>query len=135
MIRWADGPGIVEFPGGRRIRGRGLRRPLPDGPEPGFGVYLLARDPGAFNWDHRWVRWPDFRTPASTDDAIAALAEAYDRSALELVELACGGASGGPGQRWRRSLCSQASHAPRQLRGSAIATTAARWRRRGNAAG
>src|SRR5918995_6200814 len=94
MIRWADGPGIVEFPGGRRIRGRGLRRPLPDGPEPGFGVYLLARDPGAFNWDHRWVRWPDFRTPASTDDAIAALAEAYERSALELVELACGGGGG-----------------------------------------
>jgi protein-tyrosine phosphatase len=97
MIGWADGPGIVEFPGGRRIRGRGLRRPSPDGPEPAFGVYLLARDPGAFNWDHRWVRWPDFRTPASTDDAIAALAEAYERSALELVELACAGGVGRTG--------------------------------------
>jgi protein-tyrosine phosphatase len=97
VIPWADGPGIVEFPGGRRIRGRGLRQPLPDGLEPEFGVYLLARDPGAFNWDHRWVRWPDFRTPTSTDDAIAALAEAYERSALERVELACGGGVGRTG--------------------------------------
>ena len=97
VIRWADGPGIVEFPGGRRIRGRGLRDPLPEGLEPEFGVYLLARDPGGFNWDHRWVRWPDFRLPTSTDDAMAALAEAYERSALERVELACGGGVGRTG--------------------------------------
>ena len=97
VVAWADGPDIVEFPGGRRIRGRGLRRPLPDGLEPEFGVYLLARDPGPFEWDHRWVRWPDFRTPTSTDDAIAALAEAYRRSASERVELACGGGVGRTG--------------------------------------
>ena len=27
------------------------------GPEPEFGVYLLAHDPGPFRWEHRWVRW------------------------------------------------------------------------------
>ena len=97
VIPWTEGPGIVEFPGGRRIRGRGLRHPLPEGLEPEFGVYLFARDPGVFDWDHRWVRWPDFRTPTSTDDAIAALAEAYERSALERVELACGGGVGRTG--------------------------------------
>lgn len=97
MILWADGPGIVEFPDGRAIRGRGLRHPLPDGPEPEFGVYLLRRDPGPFTWEHRWVRWPDLRAPTSTDAAIAALVEAYRRSASERVEIACGGGVGRTG--------------------------------------
>jgi protein-tyrosine phosphatase len=74
-----------------------LRRPLPDGPGPEFGVYLLGRDPGPFPWEHRWVRWPDFRTPASTSDAVAALREAYDRAATERVEIACGGGVGRTG--------------------------------------
>ncbi|MGE0512125.1 MAG: protein-tyrosine phosphatase family protein [Ilumatobacteraceae bacterium] len=89
--------GIVEFPDGRRIRGRGLRRPLPAGPEPHFGVYLVGRDPGPFGWDHRWVRWPDFRTPSSSDDAVAALAAAYTRAENERVEVACGGGIGRTG--------------------------------------
>jgi protein-tyrosine phosphatase len=97
VIPWADGPGIVEFPDGRRIRGRGLRQPLPDGQEPDFGVYLLARSPPPFEWQQRWVRWPDFRTPASTNEAISALQEAYERSAMERVEIACGGGVGRTG--------------------------------------
>ncbi len=97
VMPWADGSGIVEFPDGRKIRGRGLRHPLPDGPEPEFGIYLTRRDPGPFNWDYRWVRWPDFGAPTSTDDAIAALVEAYRRSASERVELACGGGVGRTG--------------------------------------
>jgi protein-tyrosine phosphatase len=43
------------------------------------------------------VRWPDFRTPASTDDAISALREAYERSATQRVEIACGGGVGRTG--------------------------------------
>jgi len=43
------------------------------------------------------MRWPDFRTPTSTDDAIAVLAKAYRRSASERVELACGGGVGRTG--------------------------------------
>jgi protein-tyrosine phosphatase len=97
VIPWADGPGIVEFPDGRRIRGRGLRQPQPDGQEPDFGVYLLARSPPPFEWQQRWVRWPDFRTPASTNEAISALQEAYERSAMERVEIACGGGVGRTG--------------------------------------
>jgi protein-tyrosine phosphatase len=97
VVPWPDGPGIVEFPDGRRIRGRGLRQPLPDNQQPAFAVYLLARDPGPFVWDHRWVRWPDFRTPASTHDAISALREAYGRAATERVEVACGGGVGRTG--------------------------------------
>jgi len=71
--------------------------PSPDGVEPEFSVYLLERIPGPFEWDHRWVRWPDFRTPTSTDDVIAVLAKAYRRSASERVELACGGGVGRTG--------------------------------------
>ena len=97
MVPWADGAGVVELPDGRRVRGRGLRRPLPGGQAPQFGVYLLGRDPGPFAWEHRWVRWPDFRTPASPDDALAALRDAYLRAATERVEMACGGGVGRTG--------------------------------------
>lgn len=95
--QWQDGPRIVEFPGGRRVRGRGLRRQSADGPDPEFGVYLLGRDPGPFDWAHRWVRWPDFGTPRSKGDAIAALVEAYRRAGSERVEVACGGGVGRTG--------------------------------------
>ena len=94
---WEDAAGVVELPDGRRLRGRGLRHPLAVGPEPELGVYLLGRDPGPFAWEHRWVRWPDFRTPASTPDATAAIREAYERSATERVEIACGGGVGRTG--------------------------------------
>jgi protein-tyrosine phosphatase len=91
---WDLGAGVVELPNGHRIRGRGLRHPLPSGPVPQFGVYLLGHDPGPFDWEHRWVRWPDFRTPASTPEALTALREAHERSSTERVEIACGGGVG-----------------------------------------
>jgi protein-tyrosine phosphatase len=96
-VTWADLPGVVELPDGCRVRGRGLRRPMPEGERPEFGCYLLGHDPGPFDWEHRWVRWPDFRTPASTDDALAALREAYERAATQRVEIACGGGVGRTG--------------------------------------
>ncbi|MGR7026000.1 protein-tyrosine phosphatase family protein [Geodermatophilus sp. URMC 62] len=98
MDPWDDGaPGVLVLPSGRRVRGRGLREPLPPGPLPGFGVYLLGRPPGDLGWEGRWVRWPDFRLPASPEDLRQALTEALDRSATERVELACGGGTGRTG--------------------------------------
>jgi Protein-tyrosine phosphatase len=97
MKEWPDGPGVVELPDGRRVRGRGLRRPPPAGPDPEFGLYLLGKDPGPLAWEHRWVRWPDFRTPASTPDARAALEDAHRRAADQRVEVACGGGVGRTG--------------------------------------
>jgi hypothetical protein len=94
---WPDGPGIVVLPDGRRVRARGLRHPAPAGPDPELGVYLLGQDPGPFAWPHRWVRWPDFRLPTSTADALDALAEAYDRAVDQRVEIACGGGVGRTG--------------------------------------
>lgn len=97
MDPWPLGAGVVELPDGRRIRGRGLRRPLPEGLAPQFGVYLVGRDPGAMLWPSRWVPWPDFRLPASTDGALDALREVHERAASERVELACGGGVGRTG--------------------------------------
>ncbi len=46
MSAWGAGaPGILSLPSGRLVRGRGLRRPLPDDTLPEFGVYLLNKRP------------------------------------------------------------------------------------------
>ncbi|WP_075015239.1 protein-tyrosine phosphatase family protein [Geodermatophilus obscurus] len=98
MGTWDDGgPGVVVLPSGRRVRGRGLRAPVPAGPLPSFGVYLLGRPPGALGWESRWVRWPDFRLPADPAALRAALTEVWERSAGERVEIACGGGTGRTG--------------------------------------
>ncbi|BAH54942.1 protein-tyrosine phosphatase family protein [Rhodococcus opacus] len=93
----AEAPGILHLPSGRLVRGRGLRRPLPDGPLPDFGVYLLGRTPPAVQWDSRWVRWPDFALPRDRRDARDALGEVWRRAASERVEVACGGGRGRTG--------------------------------------
>jgi protein-tyrosine phosphatase len=90
-------PGVLRLPSGRLIRGRALRRPLPDGRLPTFGVYLLGKEPPASPWESRWLRWPDFRLPADRSLARNALAEAWSRSTTERVELACGGGRGRTG--------------------------------------
>jgi hypothetical protein len=95
--QWPPGPGVVTFPDGRTIRGRGLRKDPPPGPDPEFGVYLLGRPRPIGPWPYRLVTWPDFRLPRSTAEARAALDEAYDRAATERVEVACGGGVGRTG--------------------------------------
>ena len=92
---WA--PGILRLPSGRLIRGRGLSQPLPDGPRPAFGVYLLGRRPPAVSWESRWLRWPDFRLPADETAVLARLTEAWQRAAAERVEIACAGGRGRTG--------------------------------------
>ena len=95
---WPEGtPGVVRLPSGRLVRGRGLRRPLPAGPLPGFAVHLVGRPPAAVPWPSLWVRWPDFRLPADPAALRSALVEALDRAATERVELACGGGRGRTG--------------------------------------
>ncbi|BCB86189.1 protein-tyrosine phosphatase family protein [Phytohabitans suffuscus] len=97
-MTWEAGaPGVVRLPSGRLIRGRGLRRPLPPGPKPTFGVYLLGKPPPAFDWESRWVRWPDLWLPSERDDARAALREAWERAPDERVEIACAGGRGRTG--------------------------------------
>jgi protein-tyrosine phosphatase len=97
MAQWEAGPGVITMPDGSRVRGRGLRRDAPAGPDPEFGVYLLGKPPAPFPWPQRWVSWPDFRTPKSTEDALDALREAHRRSSFERVEVACHGGKGRTG--------------------------------------
>ncbi len=94
---WSSGPGVLELPDGTLVRGRGLRRPVPDGPTPSFGLHLLGRQPPPTSWPARWIAWPDFRTPRQPDDAAAALLDAHRRAAVERVEIACGGGRGRTG--------------------------------------
>jgi hypothetical protein len=91
------GAGVLRLPSGRLVRGRGLRRPPPAGPEPSFGVYLLGRTPPPVAWASRWVRWPDFWLPTDRSVARDVLHEAWRRAATDRVEIACGGGRGRTG--------------------------------------
>lgn len=92
-----DGPGVLALPSGRHVRGRALRRPVPPGPSPEFGLYLLGRAPDPFAWPYRWLRWPDFRLPHDRAEARDALVEVWGRAAGERVEVACRGGRGRTG--------------------------------------
>jgi protein-tyrosine phosphatase len=74
-----------------------LRRPRPDEEIPDFGVYLLGKEPLAMPWDSRWLRWPDFRLPADSEEAAEVFREAWRRSLFERVEIACRGGLGRTG--------------------------------------
>lgn len=89
--------GVLRLPSGRYVRGRGLRKPVPAGPDPELGVYLLGRTPPETAWESRWIRWPDFRLPADRAAAEATLREAWERAEKERVEVACGGGVGRTG--------------------------------------
>lgn len=92
-----SGDGVLRLPSGRIVRGRGLRRPLPPGPAPTFGVYLLGTQPPAVDWESRWLRWPDFWLPIDRRYASEVLHEAWERAADERVEIACAGGRGRTG--------------------------------------
>ena len=97
-VTWDPGAaGVLRLPSGRLVRGRGLSRPLPEGPVPSFALYLLGRQPPSVPWEFRWVRWPDFRLPSSPAAAADALREALERAGTERVEFACAGGHGRTG--------------------------------------
>lgn len=89
--------GVLRLPSGRLVRGRGLRHPLPAGPQPTFGLYLLGHEPPSFGWEARWLRWPDFWLPADRSAAVRVLRDAWVRAATERVEVACAGGAGRTG--------------------------------------
>ncbi|MFE4455328.1 protein phosphatase [Streptomyces sp. NPDC056796] len=91
------GEGVMRLPSGRLVRGRGLRRPVPPGPEPTFAVHLLGGPPPPVAWESRWVRWPDFLLPTDRAEARSVLEEAWGRASVERVEVACGGGRGRTG--------------------------------------
>jgi protein-tyrosine phosphatase len=90
-------PGVLRLPSGRLVRGRGLRRPPPPGPEPTFALYLLGSQPPPVEWESRWLRWPDFWLPIDRAATADALHEAWARAETERVEIACHGGHGRTG--------------------------------------
>ena len=95
---WDEGaPGVLTLPSGRRVRGRGLGAPLPPGPLPELGLYLLGRRPEPVSWEERWVRWPDFRLPRDPALLHAELTTVWERAADDRVEVACHGGTGRTG--------------------------------------
>ena len=98
MSQWDAGAvGVMNLPSGLRVRGRGLRRDLPDGPAPEFGVYLLGDEPPAVAWESEWVQWPDFRLPRHPVWLREMLLEIRERATDERVEIACEGGRGRTG--------------------------------------
>lgn len=95
---WDPGaPGVLALPSGLLVRGRGRRR-RPPAAEPQWGLVLAAREPRADGpWPVRWVRWPDFRLPHDSADALEALREAQARCVTQRVEVSCGGGVGRTG--------------------------------------
>jgi len=99
MSIWNESlPGVVTLPDGRRVRGRGISDGTPEGElVPEFGLYLTGERHGEPGWESRWVRWPDFRLPNDTVDALDAIRDAFSRAATTKVEIACDGGTGRTG--------------------------------------
>ena len=125
---------MLTLPSGLLVRGRGLRRPLPAGLLPQFGLYLRGRPPPPPSWPSRWVRWPDGWWPGDADDARAALQETWERAAHERVEVAC---PGGRGRTGTALAClavldglpagEAVRHVRRHYAATAVETPAQRW--------
>jgi protein-tyrosine phosphatase len=95
---WESGtPSVLTLPLGRLVRGRALRDPRPEGPDPEFALYLTGSEVRGATWEVRWVPWPDFGLPADPQAARAALVEALERAATERVEVGCVGGRGRTG--------------------------------------
>ncbi|WP_386699187.1 protein-tyrosine phosphatase family protein [Streptomonospora arabica] len=85
------------MPSGKTVRGRAMRRPLPAGPEPDFGIYLRSTPTGSVTWESVWLRWPDMWLPADRAAAREALCDAWSRASAQRVEVACRGGRGRTG--------------------------------------
>lgn len=96
-------PGAIRLPDGTSVRGRGLRRPAPEGPAPGFGLYLGSprlrrKHEGRIDWPCAWIDWPDFGLPREPEDAVARIRDLHERvRAGQNAEVACGGGVGRTG--------------------------------------
>lgn len=93
----------LTLPSGAVVRGRGLRKPLPAGPTPGYGLYLGSersrrRQDGSLHWEHQWITWADFWVPSDRDHARKAIKGLHHRLLDgQPAEVACGGGVGRTG--------------------------------------
>lgn len=97
-VHWSPTePGVLRLPSGRLVRGRGLGRPLPDGPTPTFTLFAFHEQPPPVPWAHRWLLWPDLGLPGDDLAAANAFQQALERAVGERVEVACWGGMGRTG--------------------------------------
>lgn len=95
---WApDGPGVLELPSGRLVRGRSARRPVPAGLQPTYAVHLGGAAAPAVPWECRWLPWPDFLLPTDRAQTRRVLRQAWERAGHGRVEVTCAGGRGRTG--------------------------------------
>lgn len=100
---WAMSHGVVEFPSGRRVRGRSWRKATE---EPADLCVILTTGVGS-RFGHPGVvtsatetiliDWPDLRLPRRPAQAHEVLREAWERAENEKVEIVCAGGVGRTG--------------------------------------
>jgi hypothetical protein len=125
--------GVIGLPSGRLLRERGLRAPVPSGPEPEFGLYLQPKRPTALRWPSRWVHRRDVWVPADPDDTRDALVEVWQRAETQRVEIACRGGEVVRERRWRASRSSTVSRPLRRSSTCGHTMTGIRSRPHGSA--
>jgi protein-tyrosine phosphatase len=89
--------GVLALPSGRLLRGRGLMRPAPDGPDPEFALYVVSSEPFGVPWEFRWVAWADYGLPSDPPALREALLTVWERAERERVEVGCMGGRGRTG--------------------------------------
>ena len=98
MKTWdMDTPGVVRLPAGRTVRGLPRRKLRRADVEPELVIYLQGTKPKSTRWPHLWIKWRDFGVPASTDEAVSILRQAYERAGTQRVAITCSGGIGRTG--------------------------------------
>lgn len=101
--QWQSQPGVVQFPSGRKVRGRSWRKPSEDHTALRLVLTTVVGsrfgNPGVTsNADETiTIDWPDYRLPRRPAQALEILRNAYDRAAHERVEITCKGGVGRTG--------------------------------------
>ncbi|MDD7465644.1 MAG: protein-tyrosine phosphatase family protein [Actinomycetaceae bacterium] len=103
MDTWDLDEGVVEFPSGRRIRGRSWNQPISKYAD--VSAILTTASPETFAARHAvgigrevvYISWPDNRLPRRPQQAIEQLSQLLERAHSQRVEITCGGGVGRTG--------------------------------------
>ncbi|XCB30741.1 protein-tyrosine phosphatase family protein [Arcanobacterium hippocoleae] len=95
MENWKLDDGLVQFPSGRRIRGRSWKNPVAE--EADFSLVLTTVSGKEFasyslfpgSTENIMIDWPDERLPRRASHALSQLRQAWERSENERVEIVC----------------------------------------------
>ena len=103
MSTWDIDEGVVEFPSGKRIRGRSWHQPISEYAD--VSAVLTTATPeefaqrGAVSMAREliYISWPDNRVPRRPRQAMTQLHELLNRAEKERIEITCGGGVGRTG--------------------------------------